>query len=188
MARPRAFDTDLALEKAKDVFWELGYAEATLPMLLEGMNLTRGSLYKAFTDKQTLFVQVLDIYDQREVTDAVAVLTGSQGTGRARILALFAQIVDAVAGGDRRGCLLCSAIAGPAIHDAEIAQRTTRSVARLQEAFEEALGASAPRGHVGPLARLLVTQYVGLRIQSCSPTPVSEIRQSVAGLGLLLPQ
>ena len=74
MARPRAFDTDLALDRAMDVFWELGYEEATLPDLLSGMQLTRGSLYKAFKDKKSLFLITLDRYEKHSVADAVAQL------------------------------------------------------------------------------------------------------------------
>lgn len=41
------------------VFWTHGYEGAPLRDLLDGMGLTRGSLYKAFTDKKTLFPHVL---------------------------------------------------------------------------------------------------------------------------------
>ena len=54
MARPREFDTDVALSGAMDVFWEHGYEGASLPDLLIGMHLTRGSLYKAFNGEKTL--------------------------------------------------------------------------------------------------------------------------------------
>ena len=45
------------------VFWQKGYEDASLPDLLEGMGLTRGSLYKAFKDKKSLFLKVLERYD-----------------------------------------------------------------------------------------------------------------------------
>ena len=64
MARPREFDIDTALARALDVFWEKGYGDASLPDLLEGMKLTRGSLYKAFADKETLYLRVLERYDE----------------------------------------------------------------------------------------------------------------------------
>ena len=63
MARPRVFDTDVALSGAMDVFWEHGYEGASRPYLLIGMHLTRGSLYKAFNDKKSLFLTVLNRYE-----------------------------------------------------------------------------------------------------------------------------
>ena len=74
MARPRSFDIEDALEKAMHVFWEHGYEGASLPDLLDGMGLTRGSLYKAFTDKKTLFMQVLERYERQAVQAGVAML------------------------------------------------------------------------------------------------------------------
>ena len=63
MARPRVFDTDVALSGAMDVFWEHGYEGASRPYLLIGMHLTCGSLYKAFNDKKSLFLTVLNRYE-----------------------------------------------------------------------------------------------------------------------------
>ena len=77
MARPRSFDTDVAVEKAMQVFWTHGYEGASLPDLLEGMGLTRGSLYKAFTDKKSLFLKVLEHYEGKAVQSGVALLTDS---------------------------------------------------------------------------------------------------------------
>ena len=91
MARPREFDPDKALEQAMDVFWQHGYEGASLPDLLSGMGLTRGSLYKAFKDKRSLFLLVLNRYEQIAVAQAVALLgDDSIPDGADRIDALFA--------------------------------------------------------------------------------------------------
>ena len=62
MARPREFEPAEAVEKAMQVFWQHGYEDASLPDLLNGMGLTRGSLYKAFGDKRQLFLRALERY------------------------------------------------------------------------------------------------------------------------------
>ena len=143
MARPREFDPDDALEKALQVFWTLGYDGASLPDLLTGMGLTRGSLYKAFKDKKSLFLMVLDCYDQQQVDAAVSLLADEKTPdGWDRIMTLFNSIPQAVASGDRRGCLLCSAVAGPSSYDAEIAKSVQTALARMRAAFEIALSAT----------------------------------------------
>ena len=48
MARPRAFDEDVALDGAMHIFWRQGYGATNLPDLLNAMGLTRGSFYKAY--------------------------------------------------------------------------------------------------------------------------------------------
>lgn len=181
MARPREFDTDTALNAAMDVFWEHGYEGASLPDLLEGMSLTRGSLYKAFKDKKSLFLTVLDRYDDAAVDAAVAFLSDDTiPDGWTRIMQLMETIPEAVASGDHRGCLLCSAAAGPAFYDTEIAAQVHKSLEKMRAAFSVALG----HEH---LSDLLVSQYVGLRILSRSNISPQNLRDSVAALSGLKP-
>jgi AcrR family transcriptional regulator len=60
--RPRAFDTDVALERAMHVFWGKGYEGAALSDLTRAMRINRPSLYAAFGNKEQLFRKVLDRY------------------------------------------------------------------------------------------------------------------------------
>jgi AcrR family transcriptional regulator len=60
--RPREFDTDVAVERAMEVFWTSGYHGTSLPDLLQATRLSRGSLYAAFGDKHGLFLRALDRY------------------------------------------------------------------------------------------------------------------------------
>lgn len=180
MARPRAFDTEDALDRAMDVFWNLGFEEATLPDLLDGMQLTRGSLYKAFKDKKSLFLIVMDRYEQQFVAEAVALLGDTTiPNGWDRIIALFNSIAQTVGNDDRRGCLLCSAAAGPASYDDDIARAVNRGLDQMRTAFGAALNGNAD------LADLMVTQYVGLRILSRSQVPASVVKASVQSLQTL---
>ena len=71
MARPREFDIDQALERAMNVFWTKGYEGASLQDLLDAMNIARGSLYKAFEDKHSVYLAALDRYDRTEIQRAV---------------------------------------------------------------------------------------------------------------------
>ena len=140
MARPREFDIDTALNGAMDVFWEYGYEGASLPMLLEGMALTRGSLYKAFSGKKSLFMNILDRYEKEAVVPAVALLNNPDiENGIDRIDQLFKHVVEVVRNGDHRGCLLCSALVGPASEDEEIARTVHQLLGEMQRGFDSAL-------------------------------------------------
>ena len=187
MARPREFDIDTALARALDVFWEKGYGDASLPDLLEGMKLTRGSLYKAFTDKKTLYLRVLERYDEKAVTDAVSLLTEPGTDGWARIQMLFHVITDVVEQGERRGCLLCSAAAGPAAFDPEIGAAVAAALARMHGGFQSAIEDSSQPQNAQSLAHLLVNQYVGHRIMVRTGAPLDVLRQSCAALAHLRP-
>ena len=63
--RPRAFDTEQALENAMMTFWKKGYQATSLDELTTSMGITRSSMYAAFGDKEQLFLKTIDFYQQR---------------------------------------------------------------------------------------------------------------------------
>lgn len=192
MARPREFDTDDAIRNAMGVFWEKGYQEATLPDLLEGMGLTRGSLYKAFKDKKTLFLLVLEHYEDEAVGAAQARLSDPQiPDGRDRILGLFEASAAVALDGDHRGCLLCTAAAGFEMSDPEIAAAVQQGLEGIRAGLKTALRAS-PVHHaldqaaMRALANVLLTQYIGLRVLARSHLPLGAVETTVQGVARLL--
>ena len=194
MARPREFNLEQATGKALEVFWEYGYEGASLPDLLAGMNITRGSLYKAFQDKKSLFLLVLERYETAAVAQAVELLTDPRiPDGWDRITRLFDSVATDVESGDRRGCLVCSAAAGPASYDQDIAQTVNRVLDAMHKAFAQAIRETdGVASDVSPdvsekLAHMLVSQYVGLRVLTRSNVQADVIRQSVTAICRLRP-
>lgn len=192
MARPRSFDTDEAIEKAMQVFWTHGYEGASLPDLLDGMGLTRGSLYKAFTDKKTLFLKVLEHYEGQAVQAGVTLLTDPAiPNGADRIMAMFTNSYRAVTAGDRRGCLLCTAAAGPSMYDDDIAAAVSKGLGALRDGIDEALKASPkhhnmPEDQRGALADMLIAQYMGLRTMARARIDSETLRNAVRSVGVML--
>ncbi|MEL7125301.1 MAG: TetR/AcrR family transcriptional regulator [Pseudomonadota bacterium] len=192
MARPRSFDTDAAIEKAMHVFWAHGYEGASLPDLLDGMGLTRGSLYKAFTDKKTLFLKVLDHYEAKAVQAGVALLTDPAiPNGADRIRTMFTSAYQAVTDGDQRGCLLCTAAAGPSAYDAEIAAAVEHGLSELRDGMAVALAASPAHTDLDAPARLrladmLIAQYVGLRTMARARVSDDTLKNAVRSVGVML--
>ena len=192
MARPREFNEDKALEGAMNVFWAHGYEGASLPELLKGMGLTRGSLYKAYKDKKSLFINILHRYDEAEVEKATQLL-GDENLkdGLDRIDKLFASVLSALEQEDYRGCLLCSAAAGPAHNDKQISEAVHGLLNKMKSGFEIALKDSSQHAELskerlGQLADLLLTQYVGLRILSRSQASKETLKRSISSLMILL--
>src|SRR5438552_2002737 len=71
--RPREFDREAALERAIDVFWRHGYEATSVSDLTAAMNINPPSLYAAFGDKEKLFLQAVERYQEqrrRSVTKA----------------------------------------------------------------------------------------------------------------------
>ncbi len=160
MARPREFKLDEAVEGAMQIFWRQGYGATNLPDLLRAMGLTRGSFYKAFGDKRSVYLEALKRYDENNISAAVQLLgDASQGNGRARIETLFeAAFDDAAQENERRGCLICNAMVELAPCDPDVAQLAASMSKRLQDAFAGALES----GHDGTNQAALAQQAIAI--------------------------
>jgi len=60
--RPRAYDPEEALARARDTFWRNGYTGTSLDDLSAATGMNRPSLYGAFGDKHALYLQTMDRY------------------------------------------------------------------------------------------------------------------------------
>lgn len=167
--RPREFDMDDAVRDAMDVFWDHGYEGASLPDLIEGTGLSRGSLYKAFGDKKGLLLTALDLY-MAQGLKATSDLLSQPGPVKDAIRASLLRYAGLSAGeAGRRGCLVVAMATEMAAHDPDIAQRTGRMFRRLQQLYATAIVRGQASGEIPErdeqaLARFLVAQVQGMRV------------------------
>ncbi|MGB7194780.1 MAG: TetR/AcrR family transcriptional regulator [Collimonas pratensis] len=144
--RPRAYDPEQALDKARDVFWQLGYGGSSLDDLSSATGMNRPSLYAAFGDKHALYLQTLERYVERSRQAMIGVMSGdlplAQALLRVYQLALGMYLP---AGSAARGCLLIGTAATQAVVDVEVRQRLGDGLrcfdqvleARFQRAVEQ---------------------------------------------------
>lgn len=169
LGRPREFALDDAARDAMQVFRDHGYEGASLPDLIEGTGLSRGSLYKAFGDKKGLLLAALDRY-MAEGLELTAAQLSQPGAARAAIrTALLRHAVQSSGDAGRRGCLVVSMASEQAAHDPEIAARTRAMFERLQQLYAAAIvrgqaGGEFPEGDAQAMARFLVCQIQGMRV------------------------
>src|SRR5579862_8099263 len=62
MARTKDFDEDEVLLKAVNLFWLKGYNGTSMQDLVDGLGISRSSLYDTYGDKHSLFLKALDNY------------------------------------------------------------------------------------------------------------------------------
>src|ERR1700732_2907294 len=102
--RPRAFDTDEALDRAMHLFWRKGYLGTSLSDLTGAIGINRPSLYAAFGNKESLYRKAL----QRYFSGPAAYLRDAleERTARAVVKRLLHGVVNLVSGpGGPRTCL-----------------------------------------------------------------------------------
>ncbi|WBV20195.1 TetR/AcrR family transcriptional regulator [Pantoea piersonii] len=128
--RPRAFDMDTALDNAMIVFRQKGFHASSVADLSEAMNLTAGSIYKAFKDKRTLFLRVFERYISLRGTDLRARLQPLP-SGRARIAELLQFYLDSAREIEgRRGCLVVGSTVELQSLDEELSDLVRQAVLR----------------------------------------------------------
>jgi AcrR family transcriptional regulator len=142
--RPRSFDPDVVLEKAQAVFWNLGYAAASLDDIAAATGLNRPSLYAAFGDKHALYMAALTRTRAGAVASMRAML-GRDGALRDVLGALFDAAIGAYVSGDTgpRGCFIIGTAVTQAVDDAEARALLTAFVADEDEVFRERFARSA---------------------------------------------
>ncbi len=168
--RPREFELEDAVRKAKDVFWDRGFHDASLPDLLDGMGLSRGSFYKAFADKKGIFLRALDAYIDDALRN-VGDMLSADPSPKAAIRGAFLHYAELSSGATGlRGCFVVLTAAEMLPADVEISARISRLFRRLQDLFAGAIIRAQALGEIDhgederALARFLVCQVQGMRV------------------------
>ncbi|TCM52569.1 TetR family transcriptional regulator [Rhizobium sp. PP-F2F-G48] len=152
------------------VFWDRGYHDASLPDLLQGMELSRGSFYKAFVDKRGVYLRALDVYIEDAIRKVGEILR-SNPSPKAAIKEAFSRQVEESSGKEGlRGCFVVLSAVEMLPADEEVSARISRLFRRLQDLYAAAIIRAQALGEVDPaldertLARFLVCQIQGMRV------------------------
>ena len=168
--RPREFEIDDAVRDAIEVFRDHGYHGTSIQDLVEGTGLARGSLYKAFHDKRSLFLAALDHYTAgslQRIGDGLAA-PGSARTAIRETLMGYARRAAAAQG--QRGCLLTATAMELMPEDVEVSALITRMFRRVEDLFAAAVIRGQMSGEIPrdyderAIARHLLCTIQGLRV------------------------
>jgi TetR/AcrR family transcriptional regulator, transcriptional repressor for nem operon len=169
MARPRAFDEDLVLTRALNLFWHRGYEATSMQQLVDALGINRASLYDTFGDKYSLYVRALTQYrDQNQA--AVAGLFSQPRPAPDLIRELLDRAVtESVADTLCKGCFFVNAGVELAPHAPDIAAVIRQNQQFLETALETVLARGQTEGDITPayapadLACLLYNTLTGLK-------------------------
>ena len=185
MARPRAFDKQVVLDRAMDVFWRHGYDGASMNALTAHMGINSPSLYATFGNKRALFDQVLDRYQERRLPHRDAMLAAE--TARDMALRMLTGAADwLTVEGEPPGCLLIQCGLGtsasePDLPDA-VSSRRLGIVTLLTERFERAKIEGELPAIADPLdlANYIYNAFCGMAIRAAAGTPREDLEKTIA--------
>lgn len=146
--RPRSFDEDTVLARAKDLFWRKGYEATSMQDLVDHMQIGRQSLYNTFGDKHSLFMRALQHYVEHDHVPSLGNL-GQPGASLKDIEGFFDTLLNRMAAqDDRRACFMVNAILELAPHDPAVQEAGIRTREQLQQIFTAALHNAKEAGEV----------------------------------------
>jgi len=149
LGRHRQFDKSEVLEKATQVFIEKGFEATSIQDLIDAMGINRASLYDTFVDKETLFLEVLDRYDNL-MYEEFATLIDANPIKLEALQEWFYRVVEQ--GSNRRhpGCLMVNSTIERALRDEDCKARAVRNFRRSEEVYFNALTKAAANGEIEP--------------------------------------
>jgi len=187
--RPREFDRETALLKARDAFWARGYEGTSMADLVSALGLASARIYAAFGSKEDLFREAVELYEAKEGGFAARALA-EEPTARRAIERMLREAVDVYAApGNPRGCMVVSAATNCTNENDAVMRwlaehrraRTKSIVDRLRQAAKE--GELDPETDVAALGDYFAALLHGLSVQARDGVPRKRL---LALIGLAL--
>jgi AcrR family transcriptional regulator len=133
--RPRAYEPDVALGKALDLFRKEGFAATSLDDLSAATGMNRPSLYGAFGDKRALYIKSYQRY-RDDARAAMLNIFRDEMPIRKRLARIYAVALDIYLSGETpRGCFTVMTAASEAVSDPEIRAMVSEGFVELDKAF-----------------------------------------------------
>ncbi len=147
--RPRAYQPEIALGKALDLFRKDGFAATSLDDLSAATGMNRPSLYGAFGDKRELYIKSYARY-RADARAAMIDIFRNELPIRKRLQRIFAVALDIYLSGEAgpRGCFTVMTAASEAVSDPEIRAMVLEGFSELDKAFATCFRQAKEKGEL----------------------------------------
>jgi AcrR family transcriptional regulator len=186
--RPRAYQPEVALAKALDLFRKDGFAATSLDDLSAATGMNRPSLYGAFGDKRELYIKSHQRY-RADARAAMADIFRAELPIRKRLQRIFAVALDIYLSGDAgpRGCFTVMTAASEAIADPQIRAMVLEGFTELDKAFAACFRIAKEKGELPAsadpvvLAQLASSTIHTIAIRARAQVPRKDLEGIVKG-------
>jgi AcrR family transcriptional regulator len=193
--RPRAYQPEIALGKALDLFRKDGFAATSLDDLSAATGMNRPSLYGAFGDKRELYIKSYQRY-RADARAAMIDIFRDPLPIRKRLERIYAVALDIYLSGEAgpRGCFTVMTAASEAVADPEIRAMVLDGFSELDKAFAACFRLARENGELPEsadpvvLAQLASATIHTIAIRARAQVPRKELEVIVKGaLDLMVP-
>jgi AcrR family transcriptional regulator len=186
--RPRAYQPDIALGKALDLFRKDGFAATSLDDLSAATGMNRPSLYGAFGDKRELYIKSYQRY-RDDARTAMIDIFREELPVRKRLERIYAVALDIYLSGESgpRGCFTVMTAASEAVFDPEIRGMVLDGFSELDKAFAACFRLGKEKGELPASADPLVLAQLAsatihtIAIRARARVPRKELEAIVNG-------
>jgi TetR/AcrR family transcriptional regulator, copper-responsive repressor len=186
--RPRAYEPEVALGKALDLFRKDGFAATSLDDLSAATGMNRPSLYGAFGDKRELYIKSYQRY-RADARAAMIDIFRDELPIRKRLERIFAVALDIYLSGDAgpRGCFTVMTAASEAVSDPEIRAMVLEGFSELDKAFAACFRRAKEKGELPAstdpvvLAQLASSTIHTVAIRARARVPRKDLEAIVKG-------
>ena len=154
--RPRAYQPDVALGKALELFRKGGFAATSLDDLSSATGMNRPSLYGAFGDKRELYIKSYQRY-RDDARAAMIEIFRDEMPVRKRLQHIYAIALDIYLEGESpRGCFTVMTAASEAVADPGIRAMVLEGFVELDRAFASCFRTAKEKGEISATSDPLV--------------------------------
>ena len=186
--RPRAYQPELALARALDVFWKEGFSATSLDDLSAATGMNRPSLYGAFGDKRELYIKSYEAYRDRaraRMGEAFA----ANIPMREMLEKIYAIALDMYLSGKDgpRGCFTVMTATSEAVFDPAIRDLVITGLVETDRFFARIFKRARERGELAPsadpqvLAHLASATLHTIAVRARAQVPRAELEGIVKG-------
>jgi AcrR family transcriptional regulator len=186
--RPRAYQPEIALGKALDLFRKAGFAATSLDDLSAATGMNRPSLYGAFGDKRELYIKSYARYRADARAAMIDIFRGELPI-RERLARIYSVALDIYIDGESgpRGCFTVMTAASEAVADPQIRAMVLEGFTELDRAFATSFRRAIEKGEVSEtadpvvLAQLASATLHTIAIRARAQVPRRELEAIVKG-------
>jgi AcrR family transcriptional regulator len=186
--RPRAYQPEIALAKALDLFRKDGFAGTSLDDLSAATGMNRPSLYSAFGDKRELYIKSYQRY-RADARAAMIDIFRDPLPIRKRLARIYAAALDIYLSGEAgpRGCFTVMTAASEAVADPDIRKLVLEGFFELDRAFATCFRLAKENGELPEradpvaLAQLASATVHTIAIRARVQVPRGELEAIVKG-------
>jgi len=186
--RPRAYQPDVALGKALDLFRTGGFAATSLDDLSAATGMNRPSLYGAFGDKRELYIKSYQRY-REDARTAMLDIFRIPSPIRKRLERIYAIALDIYLSGESgpRGCFTVMTAASEAVSDPDIRAMVLEGFVELDKAFAACFRLAKEQGELpegadpAVLAQLASATIHTIAIRARAQVPRRDLEAIVKG-------